>query len=402
MMLDTKKRIALAVVAIAVLIVAVVALRSRGGAETVQTLDLTDDGRDVNLVAYDVQEIVAGDGRSVLSGRECANWNKRPFAIMYTGDAGARKWFANLSKAEIVVEMPHRATHGGTRIMGIFQCETPEIVGPMRSGRVDFLGLANAFDAIFVPWGGSSVMKNLLKSGVNDHIDCNGEVPPSGGAACFRRAGGPPSKMDKASSSIPKLIAVARQQGYRSETSFNALKFQTDVPRSKRPAYGLLKIYFEKPFRVWWQYDPETNSYVRFFNKQPDKDYATGEQYRAKNIVVIMAKKSAFATSEDYVGKGLRDAWAGVDAAHRRNDDGQYPNMELGDPWFDVQRSGEARYYMNGREIIGTWKRERRNGAPMQFLDAQGQPIHFVEGQIWIEVPESNRKVRYFDTKKDE
>ncbi len=370
----------------------------RGGDhKTREVIELTEDGRDANLLDYEPDVIESGkeQGRSPLSGRVCDAWDKRPFAIMYSGDAGARKWFSGLSQADIVVEMPHRATHGGTRVMGIFQCNAPTIVGPMRSGRTDFLGLANAFDAIFVPWGGSSIVKNLLKKGVNDHIDCNGEVAPAGGDACFRRKDGPPSKMDKASSSVPKLIARARELGYRNTTQFNALKFQTDIPLSKRPDHAYVKIYFEKPFRVIFEYDKATNTYKRYFNKQPDKDYATGEQYAAKNVVVILTKKSAFSTSEDYVGKGLVDPWNGVDEVHRKNDNGQYPNMELGDPWFDINRSGEARFYMNGREIVGTWRRERKLGAPMEFFDKNGKPIHFVEGQTWIEIAESNRKVRY-------
>lgn len=402
--MSQNQKIGAAVIAFVAVLIGVTALFAwRGDSRTAtETITLTEDGRDANLLDYEPQVIASGQkGRSPLSGRVCDAWDKRPFAVMYTGDAGARKWMSGLSQADIVVEMPHRAVHGGTRIMGIFQCNAPEIVGPMRSGRVDFLGLANAFDAIFVPWGGSSVVKNLLAHGVNDHIDCNGEVPPSGGDACFRRSGGPSSTMDKASSSVPKLFDVARRQGYRDTIRPVGLQFQTDIPLSQRPDYGLLKIYFEKPFRVEYHYDKATNTYKRFFNKKPDKDYATGQQYAVKNVVVILAKKSAFSTDEDYVGKGLRDPWDGVDEAHRKRDSGQYPNMELGDPWFDVNRSGKAYYYMNGREVVGTWKRERKLGAPMQFLDGNGKPVHFVEGSIWIEVPESNRKIRYYDKQDD-
>ena len=402
--MSQNQKIGAAVIAFVAVLIGVTALFAwRGDSRTAtETITLTEDGRDANLLDYEPQVIASGQkGRSPLSGRVCDAWDKRPFAVMYTGDAGARKWMSGLSQADIVVEMPHRAVHGGTRIMGIFQCNAPEIVGPMRSGRVDFLGLANAFDAIFVPWGGSSVVKNLLAHGVNDNIDCNGEVPPSGGGACFRRSGGPSSTMDKASSSVPKLFDVARRQGYRDTIRPVGLQFQTDIPLSQRPDYGLLKIYFEKPFRVEYHYDKATNTYKRFFNKKPDKDYATGQQYAVKNVVVILAKKSAFSTDEDYVGKGLRDPWDGVDEAHRKRDSGQYPNMELGDPWFDVNRSGKAYYYMNGREVVGTWKRERKLGAPMQFLDGNGKPVHFVEGSIWIEVPESNRKIRYYDKRDD-
>ncbi len=406
--MDQRKKVLIALGGIAVVALIVWFVRADRTARTeTQTILLTDDGRDATLVDYTPQQLTVGkeSGRSVLSGRICDAWNKRPIAVMYTGDAGARKYFTGLSSAEIVVEMPHRATHGGTRVMGIFQCDAPEIVGPMRSGRVDFLGVANAFDAIFVPWGGSSIVKNLLSQKVNDHIDCNDEVPPGGGDACFRRSrvpGGPVSAMDRASANVKKLIARAHELGYREQTQFSALQFQTDIPRSQRPEYGHLKIYFEKPFRVEYYYDPETNSYKRFFNKQPDKDLATQMQYAPKNVVVLSAKKSPFSTTETYAAKGLRNPWDGIDDTHRKNDSGQYPNMELGDPWFDVQRSGTARYYMNGREIIGTWTRERRIGAPFEFLDENGKPIHFVEGQIWIEVPESNRKIRYRSTKSEE
>lgn len=358
-----------------------------------EALKLTKDGKDAGM-DYTPQ-IVEGPGRSPLSGRTCDAWQRRPMAVMYTGDSGTRQWMANTSKAEIMVEMPHRSVHGGTRLMGIFQCDAPDVVGPMRSGRTDFLSVAGAYDAIFAPWGGSSIMKNLLKQGVNDHIDCNGEVAPDGGDACFRRSDGPKSTMDKASANVQKLYARADSLGYRKETRFNGQRFQTDIAMAQRPEVGSLKIDFERPFRVVYQYDKPTNTYKRYFNKEPDIDYATGQQVAPKNVIVIKSKKNIFSTKEDYVGRGLKDPWDGIDEEHRKNDSEQYPNMELGDPWFDTEYSGEARIYMNGREIVGTWSREKGLDKPFTFKDGQGSPIALVEGQTWIEVPEKNRLVRW-------
>lgn len=369
-------------------------------APTVDLIDLTDDGRDATIPsATTVVKIDNLSERSTLSGVVCENANIRPVAVMYSGDPSARQYFTNLSKADIVVEMPHRATHGGTRIMGIFQCNSPDGVGPMRSGRTDFIGMASAFDAIFVTWGGSGVAKGLLKQKLVDAIDCNGEVPPAGNAqSCFRRtessfAG--VNKMNRAASSVPALLAQAEQVGYRMTTSQRGLQRQTDIPLQSRSEYGRLKIGFEGSYRVDYEYDRATNTYKRFFNKKPVIDFATNEQIAVKNIIVIPAKKEAFRTDVSYVTNGLQDPWIGVDAQHRINDHGAYPNFQLGDPWFDTVFEGPAQFYMNGQKIEGKWKRAKGVGEPFEFTTNTGESIYFVEGSIWIEVPEVERVVTY-------
>ncbi len=369
----------------------------------VAPIDLTDDGRDAQLAQVaneEAEKIVNSSERSTLSGVKCDNPNRRPIAVMYSGDPTARAYFTNLSKADIVVEMPHRATHGGTRIMGIFQCEAPEAVGPMRSGRTDFIGMADAFDAIFVPWGGSGVAKGLLKQGVVDVIDCNGEVPPAGDAqSCFRRDAvgdfASVNKMNRAASSVPALLAQSERVGYRTTTTDRGLKRQTDLPLASRPEYGRLKIGFEGSYRVTYEYDRATNDYKRFFNKAPAIDYETKQQIAPKNVIVILAKKEAFRTDVDYTAKGLKDPWAGVDAQHRLNDHGAYPNFQLGDPWFDTVHEGEAYFYQNGKEIKGKWSRKKGQGNPFVFTTVSDEPIYFVEGSIWIEIPETGRKIKY-------
>lgn len=54
--------------------------------------------------------------------------------------------------------------------------------------------------------------------------------------------------------------------------------------------------------------------------------------------------------------------------------------------------SGEARVYVHGREIIGTWKKETRTGRT-RFYDESGDEIAFKAGKIWIEVVNQLGKV---------
>lgn len=336
---------------------------------------------------------------SKITGLACDNYNKRAFAVMYSGDEGARKYFANLSLADFVLEMPHRPMHGQPRLMGLFQCNLPTIVGPMRSGRTDHISVAGSLDAIYVPWGGSSVGKALLEKRVIDHIDCNGEVPPTGGyPACFRREG-PMSTLDSASSNLLELIKVAETNGYRKESQTKGFFHQGDIPPEQRPAYARVRVKFQDPYGAEYLYDPESNSYLRSLFGAPDIDYETKKQYAPKNLITIITKKDAWLIDTDYKALGLQDPWDGIDEEHRLRDSGQYPNMQLGDPWFDEKYEGPAEFFFNGQQIEGTWKREKGMANPFKFYDEKGQEIHFAPGQIWMHVLEHSQTVSYEDEK---
>ncbi len=359
-----------------------------------------------NVKKEEVEKFELKDGVSPISGLECDNWNRRPFAIMYSGDMDARRNFRALSQADFVLEMPHRPMHNQPRVMGVFQCATPEAMGPMRSGRTDHISVANSLDAIYVPWGGSSVGKNLLRKNVVDHIDCNGEVPPVGGRACRKDNSllvAPLRSAGAAFSNLSKLIEVAKENGYRLTNEGKGFHHQAELPRDQRPDYGLVKMKTDYPYRVYYKYDPETNSYKRNLVKRkgatpkPDIDQATGKQYAPKNVIGILAKREAWRTDVDYKGMGVQDPWDGIDEEHKKRDNGQYPNFQLGDPWFDTKFEGPARFFINGQNIEGVWKKTKGVGEPFRFYDDKGQPIKFVPGQIWMHVLAHSEHVSYDD-----
>ncbi len=381
---------------IGVLSLAFVILLSGCGKKEEKKLDVAPKKQDsqvkkVNYIPYNLPS-----DASKITGLSCPNRNKRPLAIMYSGDKSARKYFANLSQADFVLEMPHRPMHGQPRLMGVFQCNEPEIVGPMRSGRVDHMSVADSLDAVFVPWGGSSVTKAFMKRNIVDHIDCNGEVAPAGGNACFRR-NGPMSQLEKASTSVPKLREVAKNAGFEREPKLEGFHHQGELEKSKRPNYGKLVVKFQDPYRVTYEYDKETNSYKRFIFGAPDIDYETKKQYTPKNLITIITKKEAWYSQKDYKAEGLEDPWLGVDPAHKKRDNGGYPNMQLGDPWFDTVFEGKARIFMNGQEIKGTWKKEKGVEKGFKFYDKDGNEVHFVPGQIWMHVLGHDKHVSYED-----
>ena len=360
-----------------------------------------------NDVAEEAEEFVLVDGMSPISGLKCDNWNRRPMAIMYSGDMDARRNFRSISQADFVLEMPHRPMHNQPRVMAVFQCESPTAMGPMRSGRTDHISVASSLDAIYVPWGGSSVGKNLLKNHEVDHIDCNGEVAPVGVAPACRKDNSllvtTLRSAGAAFSNLPELVKTAEKNNYRMTSQTKGFHHQAELPRDQRADYGLVKIKTDPPYRVYYEYDPETNSYKRNLLKKRggalnvDIDQATGEQYAPKNVIGILAKREAWRMEVDYLGQGVMDPWAGIDAEHKKRDDGQYPNFQFGDPWFDTRFEGPARFFINGEDIKGVWKRTKGVDEPFRFYDDKGEPIKFVPGQIWMHVLSHGEHVSYDD-----
>ncbi|MBD3300346.1 MAG: DUF3048 domain-containing protein [Candidatus Moranbacteria bacterium] len=345
-------------------------------------------------IKKEIPEKTIKENYSLITDLPCENYQKRAYAIMYSGDRSARQYFSNLSLADFVLEIPHRYVHGQPRLMGVFQCNIPDIVGPMRSGRVDHISVAASLDAIYVPWGGSSIGKSLLKRGVVDLIDCNGEVYPGGEGACFRREG-PMSMLEKASTSVPDLMEISKRMEYRETSNFEGFPHKEDKPIEKRPEFTEIEIGFEAPSNVKYVYDPESNSYKRYFDGSKDIDYETKQQYAPKNLIVIFTQKEPWLVEVDYTAQGHWDPWQGVDKQHRKNDSGQYPNMQLGDAWFDSKTEGEAIFFLDGEKITGSWKKGREASDRFQFFDETGEEIKFVPGQIWMHVLEDYQTYSY-------
>ncbi|NCU42051.1 MAG: DUF3048 domain-containing protein, partial [Candidatus Moranbacteria bacterium] len=70
--------------------------------------------------------------------------------------------------------------------------------------------------------------------------------------------------------------------------------------------------------------------------------------------------------------------------------------LELGDPWFDTVDSGQAFYYMNGKEYRGNWKKNKNDiASKLYFYDETGKEIVFVVGQVWVEVLEPGQTIRW-------
>ena len=326
-----------------------------------------------------------------ISGMPCENWNRRPVAVMQPVDAQARP-VAGFSDADMVFEMPNPAAGiFVTRLMGVYQCDSPEEVGSIRSARHDYINVAKGLDAIFVGWGGSAFALAKLDAGVVDNLDCNDQGGKSASKYCFRKERSGLMRIeDTGYIKFAKIWEAAKDFGYRTESKFAGYPHQEDKAIESRPNGGHLRIGYPGIMEAEYDYDRDSNSYKRTWGGVPDTDRTTKERIAPKNIVVAIAENEQILSDVDYKSRGVQDPWEGLPAGEKTgptNISGRYNNLQFGDPWFDTKDSGSAFYYLNGEQLRGMWKKDKSSAEnKLTFYDEANNEVKFVPGQIWVEV----------------
>jgi len=328
---------------------------------------------------------------SPISGLACDNWNRRAFAFMQPVDVQARP-VAGFSQADMIFEMPNPAEGiFVTRLMGVYLCDIPTEIGALRSARHDYINIAKGLDAVFVGWGGSAFAIKKLNDGVIDNIDCNGQGGKKAPQCCFRKERtGLMRVEDTGYAKGEAILSCSKEFGYRSEGKFAGYPHRAEAAEADRPNGGHLRVGYPGVMKAEYDYDKSSNSYLRTWGGAPDTDRNNGQRIAPKNIVVMTAENEQIMADVDYKGRGVSDPWEGLPEGEKTgptNISGRYNNLQLGDPWFDTQDSGSARFFMDGREIDGTWKKSKASAEPkLTFYDSAGKEVQFVPGQIWVEV----------------
>ncbi|MFH0968912.1 MAG: DUF3048 domain-containing protein [Patescibacteria group bacterium] len=354
-----------------IIIIAVVAVVIAGGIWFFAFSKKSKNTKQISVNKTQESTAPANQGNvSPISGLACDNWNRRPLAVMQPADVPARP-AAGFSEADMVIEMPC-ITASITRLMGVYVCNTPAEVGSMRSSRHDYIALAKGMDAIYAHWGGSHFAIDLLNKGVIDNLNCNNDGGKSAGQCCFRKEG-MSRGVDSGYARPAELLQCAKDFGYRLENKFVGYPHQAEASVEERGKGGHLRVAFAGPFAAEYDYDQASNTYKRTWGNVVDTDRNNGQRIAPKNIVVMIAQSEQV--------------------------EGQYNNVQVGDPWYDSSDSGEASYYMNGQEYKGTWKKDKSKAeSKLFFYDADEQEMKFVPGQIWVEILEPGQTLRWTPT----
>lgn len=302
------------------------------------------------------EKILESDPQSTPVAEECKNPSQRAIAVMLAADRETRP-LSGIVDADMVFEMPV-ITDSITRFMAVFRCSFPKEIGSVRSARHDFIDLALGVDAIYAHWGGSHYALDRLKTGIADDLDAL-RNPYS---VFYRKRGIPAPHNGFTSGDL--LINASTKLGYRMENKFQGYpRMAADNSQISADKTGKLLIGYPGDFRVEYQYDAKTNSFLRWRGGKPEIDRNNQKQIAAKNVVAMFAAT--------------------------RTIEGQYNDVKL-------EGEGKAEFYRNGEKTEGIWRRDASKKDPkMYFLDNSGEEIKFVPGNIWVQVVQTNQKTEW-------
>ena len=215
-------------------------------------------------------------GPNIFSG------DARPIAVMIDNEKPAWVNHGGLNSAYMLYEFIIEG--GETRIMAFFKGVEPEYIGPVRSARHYFLDYAMEHDAIFTHFGWSPLAQSDIKTLAINNI--NGiydtffwRVPPK-------------SSYHNAITSMANLKKQIEKKKYRDTSTAECVidynRYDTDIESGE--IANSIKIKYSATQNVSYKYDTESKTYLRSMRGQVHKDSQTGEQFYAKNIIMIHVK----------------------------------------------------------------------------------------------------------------
>ena len=314
----------------------------------------------------------------------------RPLAIMIENHPDARPQ-SGLSYADVVFEAV--AEGGVTRFMALYYCGAQRFdvaVAPVRSARSYFIDWASGFNfPLYVHVGGANLpgpadaLGQINDYGWGQENDLN--QFSIGYPTFFRntnRLGRDVATEHTMESSTEMLweyaaeergwtnMAPARRVGrttYKEEDwkdGFTPWSFQDEVPADG--SVTTLSYEFWDGFAQWgvsWDYNKETDMYMRSMAGEPHIDLNNDKQIAAANVVVLF-------TTE----KG--------------------PIDELKHMLYTTTGTGKALIFKNGEEISGRWSKKTREDE-LVFTDNKGADLELARGLTWISVVGTGTEVTY-------
>jgi len=280
-----------------------------------------------------------------------ASLASRPVTGLMIENSLAARPQSGLVDAGVVFEAV--AEGGITRFLALYQEAQPQYIGPIRSTRPYFIDFALGFDASLGHVGGSpdalSDIKTLNVKDLDEFYN---------GSSYWRITSR--AAPHNVYTSFAKLDALNQAKGYTSST-FTPFVRKNDVPQTPTAS----SIDFEisgSDYNPHYQYDPSTNSYLRFQDGQPHTDQQTGTQISPKVVIALVMPESLAADKDHTI-------------------------------YADVG-SGKMYVFQDGIVSIGTWSKNNRQ-SQFVFKDLDGLPMKLNTGQTWISIVGNASDVTY-------
>ena len=285
------------------------------------------------------------DGVYVKQGEE----NFYPIVAVIDNKVEARPQ-SGLSKANLVYEL--EAEGGITRYLAFFASSLDiEKIGPIRSLRPYFIDLAIEFSPLLAHVGGSP---EALVQTVRDNILNINQFYKGEYFWRDKERSAPHNAYTSHNNLNDYLVLLGIKKG-----RFLEWKFKNDGQGSD--GAQLIEISYKTgKYYVKWEYDKESNDYIRYLGG--DIHYDGEEMIRAKNVII------------------------------------QYANSRIIDEKLrlsmDLIGDGEALVCFDGKCNQGTWDKKYKSSRT-RFYNENSEEFEFNAGKIWINIVDPKYKVNY-------
>ncbi len=284
----------------------------------------------------------------------------RPLAVMIDNQLDARPQ-SGLEQSKLVYEI--LAEGSITRYMMLVEPKGDFLMGPVRSARPYFIAYAMEYGSLYAHAGGSVDGLNLIEKLDTDNL--NGL---KAGSKVFWRENH--RKMPhNLYTSVVGLMKDINRLKYSLEPVDNGTvqQYNRYVPLKKGSGATKFTITYKAPssrdsigYSVSYDYDDQTNLYLRSVNNQPQLDEATGERIDAGSVIVFQADHRV------------------LDSAGRRE--------------IDIVGSGEGVYLSVGQSIPITWEKASLT-APTIYKDSDGENLIVNPGRLFIQVVDNMKQL---------
>ena len=229
-----------------------------------------------------------------------------------------------------------------TRFAAVFHSQSSDPIGPIRSGRTQDINLFTSFNYPLFVWSGGN--PNVTRA-INESQLVN--MGPNNASGYFRGPGSAPHNLYNSTDSI-WIQAPEDQPG---PPPAQLRYFEADGEFGGEAVSGVkARVGSEQ---IEWTWNPEFEKFDRSQRGRDHDDKLFG-RIRSTNVIVLGVE---YAPS----------------AADRRSPEAQ----TIGE--------GPAYFFSGGEFIEGSWKREF-SLFPIEYLDADGEPVEFAPGNTWIEL----------------
>lgn len=285
--------------------------------------------------------------------------NTRPYAVMINNIKTVWGYQSGIQDAYMVYEI---IVEGGyTRLMALYKDKNLDRIGSVRSSRHYFLDYALENDAIYVHFGWSPQAQSDISSlGVNNinFMSYNGYTrDKSLGLASEHTA----------FTTTNDIMEGANYYGYRTTTDEKPLLQYSVNSTNLTNIDGVIpanKVYIEYSASrsTSFEYDNVNKVYNRFQNDIIHKDYVTGLQYTAKNIITYQVENYTISGG----GKGRQDI----------------ENIGSGSGW----------YISEGYAVPITWEKTSRSSKTI-YKYPDGTEIKVNDGNTYIQIQPTEKNL---------